>query len=834
MKAKFPNRPDGLDQTTYSHYAEKEQCWFLNQGICSAHCPHIEVDNLGQYPVEFDHVDALSNGGSDSSYNIRPVCRSYNRWKSNRDVGRYHEPSYFDQDLTEQLPGLRPWQKELYLKVSEGALAPLYSEPSLGVLGTFALLTWTVGAGKTLGWLAFAFGVNKARAFRGVRIKRVLFLVQQRDLVSNIAVELAGENKIKSDVEKYLGLPAPRVFQLTESEQWDTNECKIADIVATCPQALWGFGDDEKARKTRDLRKKYLDGFDLIVLDEGHFAVHQYADFLIDAPMALKLIMSATPMDGRGRYLSSVQGYGGRFRYINVFADYTRVQSEGCLKELPSWEEGTKDTPKKWYPNDLTPSGFVNGKNYFCLPMTNGEYLNGDGGIEIDPLSPNQAIALGVNLANKVEGYDAQVLIKAENRHIANHIVKHLNEKYWDGFADAVYTGNKKGKSLDKNHPWMKGKAVVLVAIDMAQFGLNKPECTVIVWVARNMSLVEIIQRIGRALRVVKELPAKEQQVKLVWSDPSMTPFICRAIELIRDSIDEIKANFESMESLLEGTPAYFAIPSIVTSLPGLTLVDKQKIEALVLTDPDFNPPEEEVKALVDELAGDSATEEAKANLKEIVEEYIDKIKDPLFASGRVEKSNSASRGWLRLLLSAEPDPDAVTYEDLRDYIESMRVSNLDKKAMLLMLEHDEEYRADIHRRVVESQENTFKPMTNGYHPSEIIGTNPRKKDSEIEESYRRQIRELHFKGKPGTQKENGDRNIAIRTALCKTLCAALDIETFRDTSKGYKNFSAQLATALMTEKIRTRIIRLACGYCYEHNPAVFKPYHRLLEMLDE
>lgn len=825
MKAKFPHCPKGLDSNSYSYYLDQGQCWFLSQGICSEHCHHIEVDEDGFYPVEFDHVDAVSTGGSDTPYNIRPVCRSYNRFKSNKDIGHYHEPSWFDHDLT--LASLRPWQRELYEKVSVGSLAPLYEDPSLSLLSTFALLTWTVGAGKTLGWVAFACGINKARAFRGVRVKRVLFLVQQRDLVANIAAELSGAPKEKSDIEKYLGIKPPRVFQLTNSDEWDCNECQIADVVATCPQALWGFGASEK--KTRQLRQKYLGGFDLIVIDEGHFAVHQYTDFLVDAPNAFKLIMSATPMDGGGKYLSSIPEIGPRFKYINVFADYTRVRNEGCLKMLSSWEEGTEETPKEWGDANGHFATYVNGPNYFCHRAHNGTYLNDNGAVEIDPLSPNQAISHAIKLANRIDEYDAQVLVKTENRHIAQHIVKHLDEKNGKGFATAVYTGNRKGQRLDKNHPWMKGKSTVLAAIDMAQFGLNRPECTIIVWVAKNLSLVEIIQRIGRALRIVKGVPPSKQVVKLIWTDPSMTPFIRQAIELIRDSISEIKQNFEPIESLLEGLPGYALVKPITPPTPGLIPAEKQKVEAVVLTHPTFTPSKEDLADLATEIAGKDATPEAKKRTQQLVEDYARHVADPRFASTRIKNIDDEPKGWLRLLLSAEADPKSVTKEDMKEFIKTMRIGEADKQGLLALLEVSKDYREDIYKRVVESRENMYKPMTNGYHPSVIVGT----KTEDGVDSYRREIWETHFKTKEQSKELNTERKMAINEGLCVVLKQALDIRKFSDTKDGYKEFSAQLATALMTEKVRSTVIKMANWHCYGRYPEIFKPYHRLLEVQD-
>lgn len=594
----LPHRPDNIDFGAYSALTANPVCDRLIKGECDRPChPAMTLD--------IDHIEPISKGGSDALSNLRLVCSNYNRYTKNDRLDPYYlEPSYFDQEIN--VERLRASQRDYAYNLVTGTYRTVFEESPAYLFKKYMLIAAVVGAGKTLMMVAICCAINKVINGKGVgrkRIKRVLWLVHQKDLVKSLKTELAGHGQIKSEIVAHSLLStAPRVGAVDEYGDWMTY--RNCDIVAATPQSLWEVSGKSRGLTISD-KRDILGRFDLIVVDECHYAMDQYLAILEQAPTALKFVMSATPMNADGEFFSQMDGgkYADIFRLFSAYG-YEEGFQDGILKRLPSFSSGK-------------------GVNYIEMAggestyLESGQVINGETN-SMERLNVNRVKALickGVEIASRNTDYDAHVMIRTGSiaqckatAELANAAIAELKPSGNGWGAFPVHTGSKE-KLGNVDNPWLtakrnKGRCTskskrIVVAADLGQFGVNQPYCNTIVYVEPNLSQIEIVQRLGRAIRRSPQMRslADDERVYVVW-DAKHAGFaekLSEAISYLNDMRNKVTEAF---------------IP--------LQLVDEDK-EVKVFPAPARQPLEAGERIAIAELLGRKIVESSGCSDEEIV-----------------------------------------------------------------------------------------------------------------------------------------------------------------------------------------------------------------------
>jgi hypothetical protein len=554
VKAIFPSKPSGMPEHDYSFHVENGQCARLLRGECSQPCSPVSGD--GTYSVDFDHIVPRAHGGMSTGYNFEPKCSSFNRWiKRDHPDPFYSSPSFFDKRINPER--LRLNQFAYGYNLVKTAYKEMFEVPSKEVLRSYMLLAWIVGSGKTIGMCGILHAVNEvinAKNIAAPRIFKVLWLVHQETLVHSI------QEEVRSELTKYGILDEVPNTAIVETHNDWVRVTPSADYVFACTQSLW---DTKNSAMDEYSRRVKLSKFDAIVIDEGHFAVERYEEIFNLAPHALKFVMTATPFDGKGTMLSRIEDgrYQNLFKLFSVYG-YKSARKDGIVKEVKDWDTGLESL--RYIPVEGGDSVLVE----------NGSKVQGVKNTSNRHNSPreNAIIKTAISLANGISDYPAHVMIRTDPIIKLKSIIKsmeesptsfypHIELKASTGRAirsgwgvSGIYTGSKKPLISDPNHPWMmvkkrgqieNGSKRVLLAVNMGQFGLNNPYCGVVAWTSTNLSLVELIQRIGRAIRIIYGLNPDKQEVYLVFSsETEVQQSIKKAIEFILDMEEVIKNNF--------------------------------------------------------------------------------------------------------------------------------------------------------------------------------------------------------------------------------------------------------------------------------------------------
>jgi superfamily II DNA or RNA helicase len=420
------------------------------------------------------------------------------------------------------------------------------------------LLAWLVGAGKTIGMAAILFGINHVRkqlnGGSAKRIKRVLWLVHQRSLVKSLAEEL------RTELTKHgIADSAPSVEEVETSAQWGF----LADIIVACPQSLW---DVDNRKLDEHTRARILSEFDAIVVDEAHFGIERYLDICTLAPTAFKFAVTATPMNGDGEMFYEMDN--GAYRdWFALFSKYGYSEGfkAGFYKELKPFEEGLGSVY-------LPESGG-------SADIRTGQQLTQETNTDEPNNASRWAALIGnarriAKVADKSTNYDHHIMVRVGSISHAKSIAKALENK---DDVSLVYSGAK-GPSLgDRRHPWMlakqhkgripEGKGTrIVITIDIGQFGINNPYCSIIVWVEPNQSFIEIIQRIGRAIRLIED--QDPSCVRLIWdaARPEMAEAIKWAVDYLLD-MEQFMEGFVSMSEIADDNPRLLQKKMVLPSL---------------------------------------------------------------------------------------------------------------------------------------------------------------------------------------------------------------------------------------------------------------------------
>jgi hypothetical protein len=516
-KPRFPvNRPADISPEDWLKLSQNPGCARLID--CGSLCQPVDED--GFYDVQVDHIISRAKGGTSTFDNLRPVCACYNNQKGPKPDPDFSGAYYFDQEI--DTSKLRQHQRELAYEIAQISYRDLFMHDLALVMPRALLFAWMTGAGKTIGVCAFLFGFNQLRApFNARRIRRVLWMVHQRELVNLIGEEL------RTELTKWgICAKAPTIYTPDSAEMILARP--TADIVITCPQMLWS----KEAGISNERRQYIMAQFDAIVIDEGHFGIDRYLEILTLAPAALKIVATATPMDADGKLLCDVDN--GRFtdKFTLVSAvGYAEGRAAGIYKKLHSLTDGEQ-------------AGHY-------VAVEGGEADLGVGEQqrpEVNTRQPLNVIRTTATIETalaKTTAIAPSIIIRVNSREKAKLIAQQINSdsELCEHGALALYSGVKGVDQLaHPENPWMQIKktggflqtpptgARFLICVDMGQFGLNNAYCGTIGWRDSSLSLIELIQRIGRALRAVGVSQDGDGQiVKLIWKDD---PAFRRQLEL--------------------------------------------------------------------------------------------------------------------------------------------------------------------------------------------------------------------------------------------------------------------------------------------------------------
>lgn len=525
FEAKLPACPSGIDSSDYVSAIKRtnRHCERLFQGLCTSPCD-LGIDGK-TYHVEVDHIQPRSKGGGHGIGNIRLLCASANRRKSAGIDPQYTKPTFFDQPVN--VVRLREGQKMKGYDLVVGSYREIFDRQPSHLFLHFMLICAVVGAGKTVTATVVLCAINNVINSTSPgrwRVKRAVWFVHHSDLVKSLAAEL--EEELTG--HEILG-NAPRVGIIRGHADWSIHQ--NCDIVVACPQSMW----EASGRKlSTEEKQEILSRFDAIVVDECQFAVDKYLELARLAPHAFKFAITATPMDDKGVMLPQVEQdaderrkgkYEDVFRLFSVYGYESAVYS-GYLKKLAKLGDGI-------------------GKHYF--PMPGGDSKNIDKGVEVDgernstvrhnSSRQKAVISKALELANLPKDYDGHVMCRVDSikkcKTIADSLSQDLPDLartlslHGDGWnATAIYSGSSEGLG-DPGFSWMRAKkrkgrcdkksARILLAVNLGQFGVNQPCCNVIAYIDPSYSIIELVQRIGRAIRRTGYVPA-DDNVKIVWN----------------------------------------------------------------------------------------------------------------------------------------------------------------------------------------------------------------------------------------------------------------------------------------------------------------------------
>lgn len=593
-KARIPSAVQaGIADEVFAQLLKHPHCARLghecrNKDADGNYIPCQTLDENGEYAVEVDHIVAKARGGTNAIDNLQLLCACENRRKHARPDPRYSGTLYFDQPI--HIAGLREHQRLLAYRRTVDTYRNLFEAPER-LLTRFMLLAWLVGAGKTVGMASIIFGINHVRkqlnGGSAWRIKRVLWLVHQRSLVTSLADELRHDLVKFGIVER-----APEVVEVKHSGEWGY----IADVVVACPQALW---DADNNTLTDSRRAEILGGFDAIVIDEAQFAVERYLELTALAPRCFKFAVTATPMDRDGTLFCDIDNgaFKDWFALFSVFG-YESGREAGFYKSVVPFEQGIG----REYQAEVGGDAIIR-----CGDKTESETNtnianNAARAVALVAKARHYALA-----ASAQTNFDHHIMVRVKSIGYAQGLLEALKDH--DDIC-AVWSGAKGPNLGDKRHPWMlskqndgriptKGKRIV-ITIDIGQFGINQPHCSIIVWVDPNLSQIEIIQRIGRAIRRIKG--QDDAPIRLFWNsaDGQFEDVLRQAIGYILE-MDRRFDGFLSMTEL-DGSP------SIVMPSPaerGLQGKHRVAIASLIGANLLAGMPEREAaEAAVSELGG--------------------------------------------------------------------------------------------------------------------------------------------------------------------------------------------------------------------------------------
>jgi len=601
----LPSKPAYMSRPAWEQACVVPHCARLLSGECSTPCSLIA--GTSEYPVQCDHIVSRAEGGKNESGNYQWLCKGENQKKGTSMDAEFAREGWFDSRFNKDK--LRTHQQELaWDKVLE--FADVFASSHEQLFAVFFLLAWVVGGGKTIGNLAVLFAINQCINRTGPgqrRIKRTLFLVHQRELVDSLCEELNED----AYGYKIVGRK-PRIIKIKQQADWDRVRTGDYDIAVACTQAIW-VPDSCKGRRLTDgeLSSK-LAVFEAVVVDECHFAPERWLQLIRMMPKAFKIASTATPMYGDGQFLASDERIRNRLIVLSSLT-YEEARSRGYLKEVLPFDDGC-----------------VAGK-YVCIK--GGKSVEVQKGIEQDgaenTTNANNLVQLEAMIAKAASdmreddrnlGFSSHAIIKSSSIAAANDIAGRINAGLSgkmpsrNGFRCAVlHSGDQpdlNGELAGSKKDWMAAKGndgrVVpsscrfLATVQVGQFGLNNWPCTTVLYADATESVVDIVQRIGRAMRgskgTVRVYYRRADQEKF-------EPRLKAALEYMLDMETKLRnAGFLWIDDWAMQTESKLDRPAVVPLLSELERRETEKVVGRMCID-NATGDDDEYRRRIGELA---------------------------------------------------------------------------------------------------------------------------------------------------------------------------------------------------------------------------------------
>ena len=601
----LPSKPAYMSRPAWEQACVVPHCARLLSGECSTPCSLIA--GTSEYPVQCDHIVSRAEGGKNESGNYQWLCKGENQKKGTSMDAEFAREGWFDSRFNKDK--LRTHQQELaWDKVLE--FADVFASSHEQLFAVFFLLAWVVGGGKTIGNLAVLFAINQCINRTGPgqrRIKRTLFLVHQRELVDSLCEELNED----AYGYKIVGRK-PRIIKIKQQADWDRVRTGDYDIAVACTQAIW-VPDSCKGRRLTDAElSSKLAVFEAVVVDECHFAPERWLQLIRMMPKAFKIASTATPMYGDGQFLASDERIRNRLIVLSSLT-YEEARSRGYLKEVLPFDDGC-----------------VAGK-YVCIK--GGKSVEVQKGIEQDgaenTTNANNLVQLEAMIAKAASdmreddrnlGFSSHAIIKSSSIAAANDIAGRINAGLSgkmpsrNGFRCAVlHSGDQpdlNGELAGSKKDWMAAKGndgrVVpsscrfLATVQVGQFGLNNWPCTTVLYADATESVVDIVQRIGRAMRgskgTVRVYYRRADQEKF-------EPRLKAALEYMLDMETKLRnAGFLWIDDWAMQTESKLDRPAVVPLLSELERRETEKVVGRMCID-NATGDDDEYRRRIGELA---------------------------------------------------------------------------------------------------------------------------------------------------------------------------------------------------------------------------------------
>lgn len=600
----LPSKPSHMSRHAWEQACVVPHCVRLVNGECKTPCSL--VAGTTEYHVQCDHILSRANGGKNESGNYQWLCKGQNQRKSSFMDSEYGRDGWFDLRFNKDK--LRTHQQELaWDKVIE--FADVFASSNEQLFAVFFLLAWIVGGGKTIGNLTVLFAINQCINRNGPgqrRIKRVLFLVHQRELVDSLCDEL------KEDAYSYKIVGRkPRIIKIKQQADWDRVRTGDYDIAVACTQAIWVPDSYKSKRLTEDELASKLAVFEAVVVDECHFAAERWLQLIRMMPKAFKIASTATPMYGDGQFLASDDRIRNRLIVLSSLS-YEEARSRGYVKEVLPFEDGC-----------------VAGK-YVCIE--GGRSVEVERGVEHDgdenTTNANNLVQLEAMVAkaasdmrddDRALGFSSHAIIKSASIAAANDIASRINAglsgkmQSRNGFRCAVLHSGEppaiNGELAGSKKDWMAAKANdgrvtssscrFLATVQVGQFGLNNWPCTTVLYADATESVVDIVQRIGRAMR------GNKGTVRVYYrraDQDRFEPRLKAALEYMLDMEAKLKnAGFLWIDDWAMQTDSKLNRPAVVPLLSEIERREAEKVVGRMCMD-NTNEDDDEYRRRIDEL----------------------------------------------------------------------------------------------------------------------------------------------------------------------------------------------------------------------------------------
>jgi hypothetical protein len=846
------SRQSDVDFEVYAAHVQSKHCERLLKGICKGKPCSLRADNT--YPVEFEHIVPRDAGGDSSMANTRLLCSSENRSKRNGLDPYYRQPGFFDQHLHDHK--LRPAQKMYGSDQVLSSYRGLFRDLPDELFQVFMVLAWVVGTGKTLGIAGVLLAINQLRrehAPAGWRIQRVLWLVHQDTLIDATGTELGGTTVGKAAIESELvehGIVdyAPKVRQVRKPEDWILG--MDGDIVLATPQSLWAA----EGRVLSQARKaQILAGFDAVIVDEGHFAIERYLEICELAPKALKFTMTSTPFDRDMTFICDLADgrYRDRFRLFSAVG----LDSGSIHKVLKPVFRGWAEDPVKveaslaryQQTGDALVFPAIETENYHRVRGGVAKVGQGldvlhevnDNTEHLDSIRVMAVVNRCRDIASATTwGYDPHVMLKFGSIRECKFFSKEINaaaerERRSEWGAVEVYAGSKGAKLGSTENPWMlaktnggrvrKGSKRIACTVDIGQFGINQPACSIIGWVDTSMSFIEIVQRLGRAVR---RRDPMDGDVHVVWDatkdpDYAFTIRLHKAVGYMNELVDRVSAAFPRLTDLNKQIAPLDDFATGPRSLPR-----SRKLEIVEVIGAVSGGERLPIEQLIE--AVDTAIYGGCGHIPDRAREFIETIADPSSEEARelCDRLFSIPQIYTPVrFIREETAPEVFSDGEVADAINrhpdfSVRAKTLELQAYQA---GDEEVRRNWQQILHEQRRREYAVPEASYHPREILGVVGRREReasslSSMPNSYADRLRDVFKPALRHSCERNGTDSrevtmklsVAINKALQRAAARALGLPDFKLTTLA--PVKDQIGHALCCPDVEQAVISLAYG----------------------